>query len=242
MAVEVNDEVYFRHATGPMAGVIRSHGQHGAQIDCDGVIHKVKWDNVLGHKKRVGYAARVLDQGEDGAIVQRENGQAFYLEGEIPGGHPAPKRPSQSRPVLPRLERLTKAENCGMFLFFKADKHNAETLAKADIASGPSRPGLTQKVITHKDGRQVKHWVRTTDPGGAGAFGNHNIYHGDHVHYQGENHGHVTARGKDGVTVKHAKTGNSHSVGYHEIKSIEQAEAKKKEKDKEKPKEPEKAE
>lgn len=86
---------------------------------------------------------------------------------------------------------------------------------KSNIAN---RPGLVQRSITHKDGRTVKHWVRT---GEEDTFGSHNTYHGDRVHYPG-GAGEVVARGSSGVTVKHESTGSEHRVGWNDVHSIEQ--------------------
>lgn len=86
---------------------------------------------------------------------------------------------------------------------------------KSNIAN---RPGLVQRSITHKDGRTVKHWVRT---GEEDTFGSHNTYHGDRVHYPG-GAGEVVARGSSGVTVKHEASGSEHRVGWNDVHSIEQ--------------------
>lgn len=102
---DINDEVYFKHPSGPLSGVIRTQGQHGAQIECGGVVHRVKWGDLLGHKRRTRYAARVIDQGEDGAIMQREDGRTFYLEGAIPSAPPDPQPTRSPRRSL-GLSRL----------------------------------------------------------------------------------------------------------------------------------------
>jgi len=81
-----------------------------------------------------------------------------------------------------------------------------------------NRPGLVQKVVTHKDGRTVKHWVRNGDNE---SFGAHNTNHGDTVHYPG-GRGEVVARGEHGVTVRHDETKSEHRVGWEDVHSIEQ--------------------
>lgn len=96
-----------------------------------------------------------------------------------------------------------------------------------------NRPGLVQKVVTHKDGRTVKHWVRNGDNE---SFGAHNTNHGDTVHYPG-GRGEVVARGKHGVTVRHNETKSEHRVGWEDVHSIEQRNIQAAPKQVEKPKE-----
>lgn len=95
---------------------------------------------------------------------------------------------------------------------------SAVVLFYKSIGAIVNRPGLVQKVVTHKDGRTVKHWVRNGD---GESFGTHNTHHGDTVHYPG-GRGEVVARGGNGVTVRHSDTGSEHRVGWGDVHSIEQ--------------------
>ena len=77
--VDVGDEVYINHAKGPRAGRVVAHGEHGATVDCDGERHKVGWKHVLGAKKRATQHYNVVDQGEDGMIVEDAAGMRRYI-------------------------------------------------------------------------------------------------------------------------------------------------------------------
>jgi hypothetical protein len=74
------DDVYFHHKkAGPQVGKVKAVGKHGATIHHKGEPHKVKWEHVLGHKKRKEQAYKVEDEGEDGMIVKDGTGKRRYL-------------------------------------------------------------------------------------------------------------------------------------------------------------------
>jgi hypothetical protein len=77
--VDVGDEVYINHADGPCAGKVVAHGEHGATVDVDGKRHKVGWKHILGAKKRAVQHYNVIDQGEDGMIVEDAAGMRRYI-------------------------------------------------------------------------------------------------------------------------------------------------------------------
>jgi hypothetical protein len=79
--VDVGDEVYISHAKGPRAGKVLAHGEHGATVKCDGESkpYKVGWKHVLGAKKRAVQHYNVIDQGEDGMIVEDAAGMRRYI-------------------------------------------------------------------------------------------------------------------------------------------------------------------
>lgn len=83
------DEVYFDHAAGPRAGRVLAHGRHGCTIECEGRRHKVKWEKVLGHKKRSELHYDVLEEGEDGMIVADASGRRRFIGVQTPD---APER------------------------------------------------------------------------------------------------------------------------------------------------------
>jgi len=108
--VEVDDEVFVDHASGPRVGRVIAHGKHGATIDIDGEQHRVPWARVLGAKKRAEKRYTIIDEGEDGMIVEDASGKRRFLHVEPDartdrmvvkafGGH--------------RIVRLTKAEAGG---------------------------------------------------------------------------------------------------------------------------------
>ena len=86
--VRAKDHVYFQHGADVRHGRVLACGAHGATVDCDGSTHRVTWDRVLGHKQRAKVAVRVVDQGEDGAIVEDERGRRQFLRNNDAGGEP----------------------------------------------------------------------------------------------------------------------------------------------------------
>ncbi|SAL01524.1 hypothetical protein AWB80_08144 [Caballeronia pedi] len=77
--VDVHDEIYVQHASGPMVGRVVAHGAHGATVDIKGKHHQVRWKHVLGAKKRATQHFNVVDEGEDGYIVEDGNGKRRFL-------------------------------------------------------------------------------------------------------------------------------------------------------------------
>jgi hypothetical protein len=77
--VDVGDEVYINHVKGPCAGKVVAHGEHGATVEVDGKRHKVGWKHLLGAKKRAAQHYNVIDEGEDGMIVEDAAGMRRYI-------------------------------------------------------------------------------------------------------------------------------------------------------------------
>lgn len=206
--VAVGDELYFQHASEPRAGRVLAHGKHGCTLEHKGKPCKVKWEHVLGHKKRASQHYAVVDQGEDGMIVEDASGARRFIG--------VPDEAREDRMVA-------KAFGDGRQVQFMK-------------ARGPmkNRPGLTQKKITDKTGRQQTKYVRTNkDEGGqrqraapegeAGAargYGTHNLQVGDKVSFEaGDFKGAgkiIGTPGKDGAHVKDA-SGRVHQVRWSEI-------------------------
>lgn len=70
-----DDEVYFHKGGQPCCGKVLSAGKHGCIVEHEGQRHKLKWQNVAGHKKRTQQNYTVVDEGEDGIIVQDASGR-----------------------------------------------------------------------------------------------------------------------------------------------------------------------
>jgi hypothetical protein len=87
--VEIHDEVYFRSPRGPLVGRVSAVGQHGCHVHDGKTHHKVKWEHLLGHKVRVRPEVKVVDQGEDGLIVEDPRGRRRYVHD--PMGNDPPK-------------------------------------------------------------------------------------------------------------------------------------------------------
>ena len=135
--VEVGDHLYVHHQGQPCTGVVRAHGRHGVTVEIDKQHHKVRWDKVLGHKKRAAQTYNVIDHGEDGMLVQDAQGRRRYV---------AMPNESKEDPMV------VKAFGQRPVLFVKA-------------AGAPPGPGLQQKKVTDKNGVQTTKWV-SIDKGG----------------------------------------------------------------------------
>lgn len=204
--VAVGDDMYFNHAGQPSSGHVLAHGKHGCTFDHDGKHRRVKWEHVLGHKKRATQRYSIVDQGEDGMIVEDANGgrQFIGIENE-----------ARENPMV------MKSLDGRQVLFLKAD--------------GPivNRPGLSKKQITDKTGRQQTKWVRTNkdegggerkkaepEAGAAAVNSAENPKAGDTVQFKaGDFSGSGEVVGEPGVDGAHVKdsTGRIHPVRWSEI-------------------------
>ena len=69
------DEVYFHHKGVPKSGRVVCIGKHGCTVEHEGAQHKLKWEHLAGHKKRAPQRYKVVEEGEDGVIVQDDSGR-----------------------------------------------------------------------------------------------------------------------------------------------------------------------
>lgn len=200
--VEVDDELYLHHGGHPRSGRVICHGKHGVTCDVDGKPAKVPWDKVLGHKKRVAIHGEVVEQGEDGMIVQDAQGRRRFI------GVP---NEAKEDPYLAKAE-----DGREIILMLKGQP----------IAN---RPGLVQKESQDKRGVTAKRWVRANPdqpkgrprakaapPGGQGGFAV-----GDEVKFTaGDFNGTGSIVGKPGAAGAHVKdsTGRVHKVRWAEMK------------------------
>lgn len=74
MNASKDDEVYFHHKGVPKSGKVLCAGKHGCTVDAGGEQHKLKWEHLAGHKKRAPQRYKVVEEGEDGIIVEDGNG------------------------------------------------------------------------------------------------------------------------------------------------------------------------
>lgn len=151
--VEVGDHIYVHHGGQPCTGEVCAHGRHGVTVKIDGQHHKVKWDKVLGHKRRAAKRYNVVDHGEDGMLVEDDQGRRRYVA--VPNDSkedPMVAKSFGQRPVL---------------LFMKA--------------GAPPGPGLQQKKITDKNGVQTTRWVSIGAGGPPAQRGQHvGFQNGEH--------------------------------------------------------------
>lgn len=152
--VEVGDHLYVHHQGQPCTGVVHAHGKHGVTVEVDGKRHQVKWDKVLGHKKRAQQRYTVIEQGEDGMLVEDAQGKRRFVA--VPNeakDDPMVAKSFGQRPVL---------------LFMKAN-------------GAPPSAGLSKKQITDKNGVQTTRWVSTAAGGPPAQKGQHvGFQNGDH--------------------------------------------------------------
>lgn len=73
------DEVYFYHRGVPKVGKVLCTGRHGCTVEHEGERHKLKWHQLSGHKSRTPQHYRVVDQGDDGVIVENQHGRRRLL-------------------------------------------------------------------------------------------------------------------------------------------------------------------
>lgn len=60
-----DDVIYFNHPErGVMSGRVASIGKHGVQVDQDGELTPVKWEQMLGHKERAQRKLTLVERGE----------------------------------------------------------------------------------------------------------------------------------------------------------------------------------
>lgn len=213
--VEVGDEVYFRHPEGgPQAGMIASFGRHGCHVDCQGRRYQVLWEHMLGHKLRVKPGYSVVDEGEDGMIVEEPAGRRRYIHD--------PDSESEFSDVEKSL--MPRALIFG----------GGDMIMKAMKGKGvKGRPGLTLRKVTDKNGKQSGHWVKNgkdqpkqkvqkeaPEAGSKQGYGTHNLSAGDKVWFKTakvNGSGEIVGKpGKDGAYVRD-KSGKRHKVLWSEV-------------------------
>ena len=79
VSANCGDEVYFHRAGQPVSGKVVAAGRHGCTVDHGGKHHKLKWEHLVGHKKRAPQRYTVLEEGEDGLIVADGTGRKRYV-------------------------------------------------------------------------------------------------------------------------------------------------------------------
>lgn len=73
------DEIFFYLKGDPKSGRVICSGKTGCIVDHEGKKIKLKWKHVAGTKRRVPQTYRVIDQGEDGLIIENQKGRRKYL-------------------------------------------------------------------------------------------------------------------------------------------------------------------
>lgn len=191
-SVRPGDSVYVSGPKGPCVGKVVCHGKHGATVDFGGKRAPVKWEHILGHKERLGFGARVVDQGDDGAIVEDDSGQRHYMEG-LGFNEPEPE---------PEPTGWEMAMNKAMVLFLKGFPAKGEKPEEPDDEQDGPEPEQTSEIGKAKGKPQES--APQIKPGAMVLFMS---AEGDKLS------GKVVAAGQDGVTVQDDR-GGEHRVEH----------------------------
>ena len=85
-SVLTGDSIYYKHPEhgGPHHGVVAGIGKHGMLVDADGGgEHQVEWGGYIAHRARAERKMTIVDKGEDGSIMEDENGKRVFVRGKI---------------------------------------------------------------------------------------------------------------------------------------------------------------
>lgn len=182
--VEVGDHLYVHHEGQPCTGRVLAHGRHGVTVDVGGQQHKVRWDRVLGHKQRAAQRYNVIDEGEDGMLVEDAQGRRRFIA--VPNDSKEdPMVAKSQRPVL----LFMKAAPPGPGLAQKkiTDKNGVQTTRWVAVGRGgpPAQKGqhIGFQNGDHRGHGEVaavgQHGVTVRD----GAGGEHRVRHEQVTHH-----------------------------------------------------------
>lgn len=130
---EKGDHVFFTHEGQPHSAPVVCHGKHGVTVRHKGKHVTVPWGGLLGHHTRAERKYAVIDEGEDGAIIQDEDGTRRFMRGQIE--KPDTRSDEYSDDDLAKVRGHANEEPVA-----KCCGHDhEEQLAKAD-PGGPSDP------------------------------------------------------------------------------------------------------
>jgi hypothetical protein len=220
--VERGDEIYFRDSKGaPWTGSVICHGEHGCTVKLSGgKQHKVRWEGVLGHRRRTQPSLSIVDQGEDGFVAKNNgSGELRYIHDPLSEDDGEDEPMAKALPPANALERLMALR--------------AQVESPLEKALRKNAPGLMLKPVTDKAGHQTKRWVKSAPdapkerpqakPEAAAAAGpppgHHDAKAGDTVHFEAgefKGSGKIRAVGAKGATVVDGK-GRDHKVTWDEV-------------------------
>lgn len=184
------DHVYCRRADGtPVSGKVLAVGEHGCTVEVDGEQHKILWADVLGHKARLKHRVTVVDSGEDGALVEDENGERQYIA-------------------------MNKAQP--PILLLKSGIKNRAGLSLQEVTDKRGNRVHKWKRTAQDEGGDRDTGLEHDERGAARGYGTHDIEPGDAVTFRtktGRGRGEVVSAGKDGATIRDDH-GNQHQVRW----------------------------
>lgn len=222
--VERHDEIYFRHPKGAKVGRVLSRGEHGCWVECDGARHQVRWTDYHGHKTRVRPEVKVVDQGDDGMLVEDRSGNRRFISDPMATDAGAENGLKPADPLAKSLTPVVLILNAGPADLIKAAGGGRR------VAGGA---GLSLQTVTDKAGHQTKRWKKTgveqkgerpsgasaEDAGASRGYGTHNLGRGDKVSFKMgtvAGKGEIVGTGAKGATVKDAD-GHLHKIEWGSI-------------------------
>lgn len=116
-SVLAGDSIYYRHpeTDAPHHGVVAGIGKHGMLVDADdGGEHRVHWDKYIAHRARAERKLTIVDRGEDGSIMEDEDGKRVFVHGALedylPPDEPLEKSlaASQSAEIVDAINQLRR--------------------------------------------------------------------------------------------------------------------------------------
>ena len=123
----------------------------------------VPWSKYIGHRERMGWSGRVVDQGDDGAVVESDDGKRHFIEGFDAGDEP------EQEPEPGPWEKVMKALGGRSVVLVKAQRSEASSTVP-DMFSDLLDQQVEHKGYVRSDGTYVKphrqrHKVRSEDGG-----------------------------------------------------------------------------
>jgi len=116
-SVLAGDSIYYRHpeTDAPHHGVVAGIGKHGMLVDADGGgEHRVHWGKYIAHRARAERKLTIVDRGEDGSIMEDEDGKRVFVHGALedylPPTDPLEKSlgASQSADIVDAINQLRR--------------------------------------------------------------------------------------------------------------------------------------
>lgn len=204
--VEVHDEVYFHHKGTVLSGKVLAHGKRGAHVQVEGAAepHRVKWEHMAGHKMRSRPSMKVVDQGEDGLILEGQDGRRRYVHD----------------PIYETTMMKALKGGAGLSLQPVTDKagHATQRWKKTSPDEKKGRPAAKAKPAA------AAHTPAKVPPPAGPGYGKHNVGAGTVVHFKAgdfEGKGEVVGEpGEHGAHVKDS-SGRQHKVLWSEVSGHE---------------------
>jgi hypothetical protein len=206
------DEVYCRH---PKVGAtmlkVLAVGKDGFQgIGEDGQTHKVRHSEYLGHKVRALHTYKVKDEGVDGAILERKDGQRRYV--------PKPEETAAKAIGAKDLDPLLSDLDALVEKAIRPLPLGPEWIMKAIGRRALFDPAKQKRSQTRNNGQFSKKvgGAHATPKPGLKSLPEPSHRHGDRVRFRHgtiEGEGELIGSGQDGVTVRDDQ-GREHLVRH----------------------------